>query len=132
MAFRLLKYIIRLWDKILKGQPKVKQLPAIFSLVLYQGKAVWNAHLQLNDLIEKPNKSFDHYMPQLEYMLVDLAQKNIEAMVDDAHRQIVLHLMSAAATGKILPILQAHRKLIEAILSKDSALDLIEVLFSKY
>lgn len=125
MAFRF----THLWDKILKGQSQAKRLPAILPLVLYQGKAIWSAPLQLNDLIEKPNRDFDRYMPQLEYILVDLAQKNIDSMVDDAHCQVVLHLMSAAATAKLLPILQAHGELIAAILSKDSGLDLIEILF---
>lgn len=120
MAFRLIKYMTRLWDNILKAQTQAKRLPAILPLVLYQGEAVWSAPLQLNDLIETSATDFDRYLPQLEYILVDLARQNIDSYIDDAHCQIVLYLMSAAATGKLLPILQEHGALIAAVLSKDS------------
>ncbi len=54
MAFRVLQYIIDLYDKLLKQDAKsrIKKLPAVFPLVLYNGKRKWNSAESMEELID--------------------------------------------------------------------------------
>lgn len=64
MALRMLRYITELYEYLIKSY-KIKMLPAVFPLMLYNGEKRWTAPEELNKLIEKtiPEK----YIPDFRY-----------------------------------------------------------------
>ena len=52
MALRVLNYITNFYMDFLTNHRDVKKLPAVFPIVLYNGKAPWTAPLNLSELIE--------------------------------------------------------------------------------
>jgi len=64
MALRMLRYIAELYEFLIKNQ-KLKKLPAVFPLMLYNGEKKWTAPEELNNLIE--NSIPKHYIPDFRY-----------------------------------------------------------------
>ena len=65
MAQRILRYILEFYDYLIRIK-KVKTLPGIFPVMLYNGNAKWSAPVQISELIDKnciPTK----YIPQFNY-----------------------------------------------------------------
>lgn len=68
MPLRLLRYIAELYES-LGRPPQGTRYPAVFPLVLYNGRARWTASLELAQLIEPsiPTK----YLPNFSYYLIE-------------------------------------------------------------
>lgn len=66
MAFRILQYIIQLYHSLRKQDPRMKRLPPVFPLVLYNGEAPWTAPLEFADLIHP--QLAGSYIPRFEYV----------------------------------------------------------------
>lgn len=76
MALRVLGYKYAIWNGLIERKefsPKAK-LPPIFSMVIYNGKTVWNAAQDIFDLIE-PAGVLDAFQPHLRYCLLDECQQ---------------------------------------------------------
>ena len=76
MPFRVLAYLVRIWDSYLLAHPEATSLPAILPVVVFHGKAGWSAPVevqQLLDLGERDRKTFGKYLPQLSFLLDDLS-----------------------------------------------------------
>lgn len=129
MAYRLLKYMVRLWESILKDNSALNTLPPILPLVLYQGKVPWKASPQFIDLMDDPPVSFLPFLPSFSYLLVDLVHDSADKVVDDVYGQISLHLMKAVANGTLLETVVRDGDLIRRLLSQDNALELLETVF---
>jgi len=93
MGFRLLKYMLRLWDAILKDNPAMKSLPPIIPMVLYQSKAKWNASLEFIDLFKPVDDRLKCYAPNFQYLLVDLVHQQTDDIVADLYSKVALLLM---------------------------------------
>lgn len=70
IAFRLLVYTVRLMEQHLKQHPK-SALPVVYPLVVYSGKKVWNAPLDIFELF-KEQKALAKQVLLQPYHLVDL------------------------------------------------------------
>ena len=51
MAFRMLRYTVRLWQHHLKKNPAVTRLPAVIPLVVHHNQRAWSAPTDLAELI---------------------------------------------------------------------------------
>ncbi|QSB16151.1 Rpn family recombination-promoting nuclease/putative transposase [Natronosporangium hydrolyticum] len=75
MPLRMLRYIMRIWDKHLDANPKADRLPAVIPLVVHHNRRAWHAPRDLSDLIDlDPDtaKAASEYLPQLRFLLDDL------------------------------------------------------------
>ena len=54
MPFRLLRYILGIWEQYRKQNPDAKRLPPVLPLVLFQGGEAWTADLSPSGLIDIP------------------------------------------------------------------------------
>jgi predicted transposase/invertase (TIGR01784 family) len=52
MPLRMLRYLIRIWDRFLEEHPKAKRLPMIVPLVVYQGSRRWTYPVELSELLD--------------------------------------------------------------------------------
>lgn len=111
MAFRLFKYLGRLWDDIDKKEPGTRPRPPILPLVLYHGQRKWNAVVQFQDLIDAPNALLRH-TPRFEYVLADLNEPEMRDRVDDLRCRFVLHLLHAAAMDRLDEALRRHGEIL--------------------
>jgi predicted transposase/invertase (TIGR01784 family) len=76
MAFRMLRYVTRIWDQHLRDRPRARQLPAVIPLVVHHGRSRWTSPVQLHDLIDldpATRQVARAYLPRFEFLLDDLA-----------------------------------------------------------
>jgi len=76
MAYRMLRYLTRIWDAYERGHPKAGRLPAVIPLVVHHGKRRWASPVQLLDVINlEPDakQRVQTYLPRFEFLLDDLS-----------------------------------------------------------
>ena len=70
MSLRFLTYIGLFYEYLLKKekkQKKIKKLPSVFPILLYNGKKKWTAPLNIVDLIDISLSSLRPYVPHFKY-----------------------------------------------------------------
>ena len=80
MPLRLLRYMVRIWDRWEQEHPREDGLPLIFPVVLFQGKGGWKAPLDLRSLVRVPAKAggdWEAFVPVFQYPVVDVADAAI-------------------------------------------------------
>jgi predicted transposase/invertase (TIGR01784 family) len=83
MAFRLLRYLVRIWERWSADHPAALKLPAIVPVVLYHGHAGWSAPLAFEDLIDVPpsvRSALAPHLVRLAYLVDDLSEIPDEAL----------------------------------------------------
>ncbi len=84
MAFRMLRYQVRIWDRHLKTEPATSgktRLPLIVPVVLYQGRRRWSAPTDIAAIIQVSDHAaadLVDLLPHVRYILDDLT------IIDDA------------------------------------------------
>ncbi|WP_437767224.1 Rpn family recombination-promoting nuclease/putative transposase [Sorangium sp. So ce281] len=83
MAFRLLRYMVRIWEHHLAEHPGSKLLPAILPVVLHHSETGWTAATSFEDLLEVDEGAravmADH-VPRFRFVLDDISQEGDEAL----------------------------------------------------
>jgi hypothetical protein len=85
MAFRMLRYVVRIWDRYLDQHPGAARLPAVIPLVVYHqhdGRE-WSSPTELTDLIDLDSTTVEtmvEYLPQFRFLLDDLASIDEHAL----------------------------------------------------
>ena len=77
MAFRVLRYVTRIWDQYEREHPGARRLPAVIPLVVYQGPGRWASPVQLLDVIDLDpggRQAVQAWVPQFEFLLDDLTE----------------------------------------------------------
>lgn len=78
MPFRLLRYMVKVWEWWLaKQETKPKRLPAVIPVVLYHGAKRWDVATRFLQLIDLPPEALAasaHCLPEFEFVLDDLSQ----------------------------------------------------------
>jgi Putative transposase, YhgA-like len=79
MPYRILRYMVRIWDRWLRKREEAKQsvdrLPAIVPVVLFKGAKPWGTSRRMHDLIDLPAgalAAIGHAIPNFEFVLDDL------------------------------------------------------------
>jgi predicted transposase/invertase (TIGR01784 family) len=70
MGLRVLFYILSFYMDYRANHKRVKKLPAIFPIVLYNGQRKWNAPTKISDLIEG-EPPLGQYAIQFQYLLLN-------------------------------------------------------------
>ena len=70
MALRVLYYILSFYMDYRMNHRRIKKLPAVFPIVLYNGKAKWTASSDIQDLIES-DPYLGEYAAQFKYLLLN-------------------------------------------------------------
>ena len=77
MAFRVLRYVTRIWDQYERDHPKARRLPAVIPLVVYQGDDHWTSPVQLLDVIDlspAAKQEMQAWLPRFGLLLDDLTR----------------------------------------------------------
>ena len=107
VIFQVLKYMIEIWEAKIKNDLEMKKKGIIFDtedieipIVVYHNKDKWNIKRTLGEMIpnfmELPD-NIKKYIPNFEYMLVDLAypDENKEINLAEEH-SIIIKILSRA------------------------------------
>jgi predicted transposase YdaD len=83
MPFRLLRYMIRIWEAHLAKHPDTTKLPVIIPLVLHHGEGGWRAAVAFEDLLDIDADLLSEigaHVPRFRFVLDDLAATTDEAI----------------------------------------------------
>ena len=91
MPFRVLQYLVRIWDRWLSDDSSRRRLPHVVPMVVYHGKRNWTAPLDFADLFEAPLRDMlSVYIPSFVYDLQDLSRIPDEQLQGEALKRLVL------------------------------------------
>ncbi len=83
MGFRLLRYMVRLWQQWLDGHPDANRLPAIVPLVVHHSATEWRAPLPFHDIIALSPDALSTvaaHLPGFSYLLDDLGVQAVDEL----------------------------------------------------
>ena len=124
MALRLLSYIVRIWERFAAAHPTPAKLPAIFPIVLAQGKRPWKTVPHLEDLIDLPAEIADiirPWQPTLIYHLLELVRIPYQELAGTPEGILTMRALKAEPLDELLSDALWEESLLFAI--SDSALE---------
>lgn len=77
MAFRMLRYVVRIWDRYLDEHKDATRLPAVLPIVVHQGHRPWTGSTELLDLVNLDGDAAEaglEFLPRFRFLLDDLAR----------------------------------------------------------
>jgi hypothetical protein len=83
MPLRMLRYLMRIWDRYLEEHPNAKRLPMIVPLVVYQGTRRWTHPVELSELLDVDPETAGlagDFLPRFRFLLDDLTQLDKTAL----------------------------------------------------
>ena len=98
MLFRLLRYMVRIWERWWKAHPDAQRLPLLIPIVLYHGAERWSAPLAFEEMVEINEEIAESalpFIPHFQCVLDDLSHhttEDLRARSLTALGRLVLHL----------------------------------------
>lgn len=83
MPFRMLRYVVRIWDRYLAEHPQAARLPAVVPLVVHHNRRPWSGPTDVLDLVDlEPDtvKVVEECLPRLRFLLDDLTVVDEQAL----------------------------------------------------
>lgn len=122
MSFRLLRYMVRIWEYYLKTNPKAEKLPLIFPLVLYNGESPWSAAMDFHGLMEAPQETlaaFNVYIPQFHYFIESLSKRDTRALLGEAMVRLTIKFMKYIREVHLLDLIPSWSDELEEVYQND-------------
>ncbi|MEO7331357.1 MAG: Rpn family recombination-promoting nuclease/putative transposase, partial [Minicystis sp.] len=92
MPFRLLRYMVRIWDDWLEDHPDAAKLPLILPVVLHHSERGWTGSTSFEDLLDATPETLaaarDH-LPGFRFVLEDISHQSDEALRSRAMTALV-------------------------------------------
>jgi len=103
MAFRLLEYMVRIWGRLVRSSPGLRELPAIIPVVLTHDPRGWSAPTRFQDLVSS-TLGVEVYVPSFEYRLDDLTRATPASVAQRSDRAAFrLVLWALQCRGRVSP-----------------------------
>jgi hypothetical protein len=83
MAFRLLRYEVRIWEGFCKQNPSAKRLPPILPLVLHHSTKGWTAPTAFEDVLDVDDDlrvMVGDYVPRFRFLLDDISDASDDSL----------------------------------------------------
>lgn len=98
MAWRLLRYVVRVWEQFLREQPgPIEGLPLVIPVVLYQGPQGWTQPRRLSDLLDIPDDLREILTSPVE-LTFEVDELGDSVLADTHARDDILALVEVART----------------------------------
>ena len=95
MILRLLSYMVRVWKRFQREDPRCDLLPVIVPMVLFHGPRGWQGPLSFRSLVDIPDKDFLPYIPDFLCRLFDLSPFGKDQLAGNALVRILGDLLGA-------------------------------------
>ena len=125
MAFRIIIYMVNIWEQHRRQYPTEKAIPLIIPMVLYQGKFNWTAPLSLHDVLNVPDY-LKPYVPQFSYILTDLSNVTDEEIKGEGFVQLALQIMKYVDSPDVMHLLENLLPLLMELFKSKTGLEYIE------
>jgi hypothetical protein len=105
MAFRLLCYVVRIWEDYLAAHPQAKTLPPVLPVVLAQDSKPWTGGTRLSDLIGIPMEheaALRPWQPELVFKLMELVRIPYGDLRGTPEGVLTLRALKAEPVGELL------------------------------
>ena len=105
LALRLLRYIVRIWEKFRKEHPEEGRLPPVIPVVLAQNARPWKVSPNFHDLLAVPEgqkEAILSHTPGFSFRLVQLASLPFEKIVGTPLGVLTLRVLKAEQAGELL------------------------------
>jgi hypothetical protein len=108
MPFRMLHYMVRIWDQWLARRPEETRLPAVIPLVVHHNRRAWTGPTDVIELIDLDSEAAEavrEFLPRLRFLLDDLAvvdEQRLRARPLTPPVRVMLLLLKVAAGNKRL------------------------------
>ncbi len=114
MAVRLLTYVSLLYDNLVRARAVTADegLPAVLSVVLYNGRGPWGAATDLASLFRAVPPGFARYLPQLTYILIDEKRLRPEEVLLPDNRVAALFRLEASDSEEVRGLIPELEKLL--------------------
>jgi predicted transposase YdaD len=106
MAFRLLRYLVRIWEAFLIEHPESERLPAVVPVVVHHSQAGWTAATDLCSLIDADPETLAlvaGYLPQYRFVLDDLSHADDRALRGRSLTAVAAAGLMLLARGRSAP-----------------------------
>jgi len=130
MPFRLLRYLVRIWEHWRAEHVRARALPVIVPVVLYHGAEPWSAPLAFDALLEVPDAVRPALLPHLvrfSYLIDDLSEisdDELRARAMTALVRLVDACFKHARTrADLLEILSGWADLVREVISAPHGLE---------
>jgi predicted transposase/invertase (TIGR01784 family) len=83
MPFRLLRYVVRIWEQWLRDHPGTKTLPVVLPVLLHHDDVAWNAAPELASMLDASPELLQAsrpFVPHFRFVLDDLAALDAAAL----------------------------------------------------
>lgn len=103
MPFRVLRYIVRIWDRFQSEHPEATRLPAVLPLVVHHSRRPWSGPTDIVDLLDLDpvtRAAAGDLLPRFRFLLDDLTRVDQQDLRDrplTPSARITLLLLKIAA-----------------------------------
>ncbi len=122
VAFQLLRYIVRIWERNLRERGK---LWPIVPLVVYHGRDRWWVEPTFGELIGAP-ESLAAYMPDYRYLLCDLTTYTDEELKGEALLRVALMALKHVFRPELRERLPDLMGILRELARRETGLEYIE------
>lgn len=105
MAFRLLRYVMRIWERFEGEHPPPAKFPPVFPLVLAQGKRPWKTGPRLEELIDlrgRVGEGLRRWQPAFEYRLMELVRMSYAELAGTPEGVLTLKALKAEPMEELM------------------------------
>jgi predicted transposase/invertase (TIGR01784 family) len=105
MAFRMLRYVVRIWDEFLRSHAEARRLPAVLPVVVHHGESGWTSPTELLALIDLDATTLPDvapFLPCFRFVLDDLAHVS--------EPELFARSLTALARAALLLLRNARRR----------------------
>lgn len=117
MPMRLLRYMLRIWDRHLVEHPGARRVPAIFPVVVYHGPEPWTAATRFSELVDilpALRELVAAHTPEFELVLQDIPRMPDRLLASDTGDGVARILFKYVGRGEILQRLEALPEVLAA------------------
>lgn len=125
MPFRMLQYMVRIWDYYLRERPRATRLPAVIPLVVHHDRRRWSGPTELRDLLLLDSGTVEaagDFLPAFRFLLDDLACVDEQALrvrpLTPPVRVTLLLLKIAAGNPRLVEDLQPWVEELQAVVGR--------------
>ena len=118
MPLRLLRYVVRVWERWLRDHPQTTAIPVVLPVLLHHGRAGWKAAPELASMLDANPELLEAarpYLPLFRFVLDDLAELSLEALSSRAIHALGRLVELAFWSSRSLERLQRAAPLMRAI-----------------
>ncbi|MBI2929890.1 MAG: Rpn family recombination-promoting nuclease/putative transposase [Verrucomicrobia bacterium] len=131
MPFRLLVYMVRIWEHWQKQAQPGEKPPCIVPIVLHQGGEPWTVSTRFFDWLAMPTglqSELTRFQPDFEHALVDLSRMPLEQIGGELVLRLGLTLMKAAREDRLEAWLERFGPTLGELLSRPDRVGIFRAL----